>query len=108
MARLVVVPERLEHLGLFEVEAEGAHGDFELVVVQRAVLVRVEELEGFFDLLLLFVGELGARVGVGGGGGCCGCGCVRAAFGFGGGAGGVHLGMGDGGWGMGRSGERGR
>ena len=56
MAGLVVIAERLEHFGLLEVETERAHGHFELVVVQRAVLVRVEELERLFDLLLLLVG----------------------------------------------------
>ena len=41
MAHLVVVPERLEHLRLLQIEPQRAHGHFELVVVHRAVLVRV-------------------------------------------------------------------
>ena len=59
-ALAVVVPHDAEHLLLLDIEAEGAHGHFELVVVDRARLVRVEQLEGFLDLLLLLVGKLGA------------------------------------------------
>ena len=33
------------------------------MVIDTAVLVCVEQLEGLLDLLLLLVGELGARVG---------------------------------------------
>ena len=47
------------------------------MVVDRAVLVCVEKLEGLIDLLLLLVGQLGSRIH----GGRCG---VRAVFGFGG------------------------
>lgn len=62
-ARLVVIAEDLEDLGLLKVEAEGAHCDFELVVIDAAILVCVEEFKRLFDLLLLFVRELWARVG---------------------------------------------
>lgn len=42
---LPVDAEDVEDLLLAEVEAEGFHGDFELVVVDVSVLVEVEELE---------------------------------------------------------------
>lgn len=59
---LVVVTKNLEHLRLLHVKAKRTHGDLELVVVDAAVLVGVEELERLLDLLLLLVGELGPRV----------------------------------------------
>ena len=62
-ARLVVIAEDLEDLGLLEVEAEGTHCHFELVVVDAAILVCVEEFKRLFDLLLLLIGELWPRVG---------------------------------------------
>ena len=82
MACLVVVAEGFEHLGLLEVKTERAHGDFQLVIVDRAVLVRVEKLKRLFDLLLLLFGELWAHGGVRA--------TVCATPGFGSGAGGVH------------------
>ena len=76
MSSLVVVAQNLQHLRLLHVEPERAHGDFELVVVDAAILVGVEELEGLFDLLFLLLGEFWARVG--------------AALGLLGSGGGVH------------------
>jgi hypothetical protein len=59
---LVVVAEQLQDLRLLEVEAERAHGDLELVIVDGAVLVRIKELERLLDLLLLLVRQLRPRV----------------------------------------------
>ena len=58
-----MIAEDLEDLGLLEVEAEGTHRDLELVVIDTAVFVCVEELKRLFDLLFLLVGELWPRVG---------------------------------------------
>ena len=51
----VELPHQVEHLLLLDVEAEGTHAHLQLVVVDGAGLVSVEELEGFLDLLLLLV-----------------------------------------------------
>lgn len=76
MSRCIVVPKELQHLRFLHIESQRAHGDFELVVIHRPILIRVEELKSFFDLLLLFVCELWTR--------------VRTPFGLLGGRRGVH------------------
>ena len=62
LGRGPVVAERLKHLSLLEVKAEHVHGNFELVVVDRADLVCVGELEGHLGLLLLLVKQLRLRM----------------------------------------------
>ena len=54
----VVVAHDSEDLLLLDIESEGAHSDLELVVVDSAGLVGVEELESLLDLLLLLISEL--------------------------------------------------
>src|ERR1700722_4743733 len=63
MTRLVVVPQDFQHLCLFQIKAQGAHGDFELMVVETPVLIGVEQFKGLFDFLLLFVRKLWTGVG---------------------------------------------
>ena len=50
--RLVVIAERLEHLGFLEVKPERRHGHFEPVVVHGAVRVRVERRTARTPLLV--------------------------------------------------------
>ena len=61
--RLVMIPNDLQYLRLLQVKSQCSHRNLELMIVDATVLVRVEELEGLLDLLLLLIGELGARVG---------------------------------------------
>lgn len=63
---------------LRQIEAERLHGDFQLVVVDEAVLVQVEEVECFADFFALLLGETGERLRVHGGGGEAGF--ARLAF----------------------------
>ena len=72
----------------FLASAERLHGRLELLGVDRAGAIRVEEVEGLADLLDLLLGEAGALVGLRGtlGHGCL---CLRetslargAAWGF--------------------------
>lgn len=69
-----MIPEKFEYLCLFQVESKGSHCDFKLVVVDSAVLVSIEELESFFDLLSLLVGkrciDVVVRIDVARGGRC--------------------------------------
>ena len=57
-AVLVDVRDHLLDLLLLGLEAEGAHGNLELLGVDRAAPIRVEEVEGLADLLLLLLGQL--------------------------------------------------
>ena len=57
-----MVSQKFQYFRFLEVESKGTHGDFELVVVDTAVLVGVEQLERLLDLLLLLVCELWSRV----------------------------------------------
>lgn len=52
--------DHLLDLLLLGLEAESAHSDFQFLRVDVTSAVGVEEIEGFFDLLLLLFGELGA------------------------------------------------
>ncbi len=51
----VELPHEVEYLLLLDVEAESTHAHLQLVVVDGASLVRVKQLEGLLDLLLLLV-----------------------------------------------------
>merc|ERR1719375_1964512 len=57
-AIVVDIGDHLLDLFLLRLEAEGTHGDLELLGVDGARAIGVEQVEGFFDLLLLLVGEL--------------------------------------------------
>jgi len=56
-ARSVIVTQNLENLSLFKVKAEGAHSHLELMVVHGPILVSVEKVKGFADLLALILGQ---------------------------------------------------
>ena len=55
----VNVGDHLLELLLLDLEAEGAHGGLELTVVDRAGVVRVEEVERLADLLDLLLRKSG-------------------------------------------------
>ena len=63
-----------------QVEAQSFHGDFELVVVDVAVFVQVEEVECFADFFALFFGQRGQGLRVHGAGSEAGF--AREAFAF--------------------------
>ena len=67
-AVLVDVGDHLLDLLTFGLEAECAHGDLELFLVDVAGTVGIEEVEGLLDLLLLFLSKLSALLGAGKGG----------------------------------------
>ena len=54
----VVVTHEVEHLLLADVEAQRPHGDLELVVVNGAGLVGIEQVERLLDLLALLLAQL--------------------------------------------------
>lgn len=62
VARLIVVSQQLQDFSLFQVKSQRAHGDFEFMVVNRAVLVCVEEFEGFFNFLFLLFADFWTRM----------------------------------------------
>lgn len=53
----IELAEEFQDFGLLEIEAEGANGDLELVVVQFRIFVDVEELERFPDLVRLIAAQ---------------------------------------------------
>ena len=59
LARTLAVEfsHEIEHLLLLDVESEGPHANLELVVINSTSLISVEQLKGFFDFLLLLIGE---------------------------------------------------
>ena len=54
----VVLAHQTKNFLLLHIEAESAHGNLQLVVVNGAGLVSVEEVKGLLDFLLLFFGKL--------------------------------------------------
>ena len=69
----VNVGDHLLELLLLDLEAEGAHGGLELTVVDRAGVVRVEEVERLADLLDLLLRETGLLRLAAATHGCAGC-----------------------------------
>ena len=62
-AVLVDLGDELFNLLALGLEAECAHGNFELFLVDVARTIGVEEVKGFFDFLLLLLGELSSLLG---------------------------------------------
>jgi hypothetical protein len=56
----VVFLHEAEHFLLFDVKAEGTHGNLQFVVVNGASLISVEEVECLLNLLFLLFSELSA------------------------------------------------
>ena len=60
---LVDVSDHLLDLLSLWLEAEGAHGNLELLLVDVARAIGVEEIEGLLDLLLLLFGDVSSLLG---------------------------------------------
>lgn len=54
----IVIPDQLQDLGLLQLKPERSHGHLELVVIDRSIMILIEQLESLLDLLLLLLREL--------------------------------------------------
>mmetsp|Transcript_35343 Transcript_35343/g.87834 ORF Transcript_35343/g.87834 Transcript_35343/m.87834 type:complete len:225 (+) Transcript_35343:1552-2226(+) len=60
-ARLVILLHELQHVSLLDLKTQRTHRYFELVVVDFAALVRVEQIKRLLDLAFLFLCDVCAR-----------------------------------------------